>query len=1065
MTSIKKARCTVAITAFVTFFLAFAVQTAAIQLVSPVQDHWTNYPQVRFEFLLENASQNSTNSSLPDCRLLLDSIPQNSSLHNQTQNNSQAYYFISEITQSTKNWSVYCFHSAAMQTNQSDQTNQSNETNQTDQQKAKIFSETRKITLDTESPNVAITYPLAGNYEEDIQAIIFSVNDNKDEEIDCFIDLESNEYQTHKEEKVQNNTNHTVAVSLKEGSYALSVNCKDNAQNQETESNNFSIDYVDLFFQVNFDKSEYAIGQAAYFDILATNQADVYINIVSPNSHSYVWDYKKQNYPKHEQLPYTKKAGIYKVTGTMTFEGSTLNIYKEIKVNSNINAEISGDKILTKGEKTTLEAKVSGGITPLSVKWKLSNGTTVNSNKFTRLYNKTGTFEETLLVNDSEGNEYSKKVEIVVKNKYKLTITVKDYKTKNLLSSALIEIEDKSNTTNSSGTAAFVMQEGTKDLFVYKSGYKDFEKEIALDSNKTITVELQPDDTRKPVIKLITQDTEYFEKNAELEFQATDEGTLKCNLYLKQKSDDWYYLQDIIFDIKDSKTKKFIIENLTGTDYEWKIECIDAEGNSIFSEEQSFSLLDDQTKQAIDSIEEYESEIDKAIAEIENFGKEESEAADGINYREMLDNAKKEITRTKRDINNLVYRKDLDEKQKQDAQKELEQKIKETIQKTPIGLKVKSSETFVKYSDEDQITDALQKIAGNPSKKLIEKNKKLQEFITTTTKVSIIDLEYESKTEKLTLVQKTITYDGQNEKSPGQFIAEIIPKEFADSSDDIVIMNEHSIIEKDPIIRFGLEEKISYYVKAEKSLAIVQQSATLLLATDEDSPGTPTGFSISSITEKIPIGSTGIIIILVTAVLITGLFMYKFGAFSKKPKTQINKKQARQEQSQTQRAFQSNELQQNSKNRVSLANVFAKLLSKLAPKNSVTDSRMDFLIGQAFQLLGVSNTEMALQKYTEISLHYESLNPLAQQNYLPSITQLCYSIDVGTVRQMIDTLEYELATGNTENSMKTFNNMDAVYSSLPEEYKKQVSNEYYQIYSRIEEIRSIILSKLRFQDE
>jgi len=566
----------------------------------------------------------------------------------------------------------------------------------------------------------------------------------------------------------------------------------------------------------------------------------------------------------------------------------------------------------------------------------------------------------------------------------------------------------------------------------------------------------------------LTPNEEYFESNPEIEFYVNDQGAIDCKLYLKEPGEEWYILQDTISEIENNKTQKFLISNITGKQYYWKIECIDEEGNSEFSEEKTFQIFAEELKLKLEETENAESEITQAIKKISSFGKEEKEASSAIKYEELLQNAKKEIVRAKRDINNIVYRKDLSQDEKIAKQQELENNIKDILKNTPRGLKVISSKSFVSYPDETQIISALEKVNQNPSKNLIQFNKELQESITVTTNIKTIELEYEEKTEKATIVQKVITY---NEPKGNNFLLEIIPKTFAQSSDDLVIITEHEVIEKDPVLRFGLEESITYYVKQEKTPEIIEDSATIIISTQEKISNSPTGFSINKLTEKLPINSTGVMAVIIALVLIAGLFAYKFGLFKKikssKEKNQKNNEYANQ-QTREQKSHESKtNLQENTSSgpKTSIIQKISKIFVKAMPDKSVSDPKMEFLLRQAFEFLGSQKTQMAMETYTDISNHYSSLNYPSQQKYLPQITELCHSIDTTTIKQLMDSLEYQLATGNTEDSMKTFNSIENIYSNLPETYKNQVGEQYFSVYNRIEEIRSIILNKLRFQDE
>lgn len=123
------------------------------------------------------------------------------------------------------------------------------------------------------------------------------------------------------------------------------------------------------------------------------------------------------------------------------------------------------------------------------------------------------------------------------------------------------------------------------------------------------------------------------------------------------------------------------------------------------------------------------------------------------------------------------------------------------------------------------------------------------------------------------------------------------------------------------------------------------------------------------------------------------------------------------------------------------------------------------LIQQAFYHLGANQLEDALTVYSQASNHYGQLDPGLQHTYLGTLTELCYSIDANTVRQMLNTLHTDMATGEVEASMSYFHQIQAIFEKLPDTYRQNVAEPYYQAHHKVEELRSMILHKLKQNDD
>lgn len=998
--------------------LLSVASATAITMVSPPDNHWTNYPQIQFSFVLENASGNQS----PDCELLFNLIPQNTTLHNSTEDNQTIYHFTHDLQLGRHTWHISC--------------QDANTTHNTTPQ---------SITLDNTSPLITIFQPNQSVYDKNNISIKFQAQDDLDPELDCELSLEGNTYNNHQSLTLANTTNHSTEVSLQDGTYNLSIRCEDNATNQATESLQFDVDTAQPFFEVDLSPTNPSIGDTVTFTVKATNHSDVDLTVVAPNTNTYVWDYNNQLYPKTETLPYTKRAGTYTLVGTMKYEDSSIALQKELTIKSNLGVEISGSTVINERQSTTLTAEPLGGFPPYQISWKLTNDTIVNDDAYTREYTIRGTYKEVVRINDSQGNTYTKEIKVTVKRVYNTTIEVVDFASKEPLKNALVEIDNLDDQTDENGNVFFNLTEGEKDLYVTKTAYQPYEKEITIDANKTITVELKKKDVAKPNITLETEENQAFDDTVTLSFRVKDKGRLVCMLYLNDKNDDWYTLHDTKENITPDTIASFTLDNLTGTSYQWKIECEDEEGNTAFSKERSFRLLDDETKTVLNDADDAAATIADTIASLDALDKNAQQAAQALNFQKRLERAKREIERAQRDINNIGFRKDLTVQEKADQRQALQEKIATLVATTPTGIAVRDTTSFVTYPDEADIQSALEyALSPEEATTLLDTNLKVQEKLTATTIVYHIDLTYPDTSQSMTVVHKQLVI---NDTGP-YFLVEHIPKTFASSVEKLMVVQDFEVLNPDPVLRFRIEEEIVYSVNDSVSFEVLKEAKTVLVSRQPPAETGPTGFSISKVSgSPYSIGA-----VILFGILIAVLVLRKTGLLKKKKQTSHLTMPEQPSQKTGQQ---------------SLGAVQA-LLGNLASRfkrKPTNDPRMDMLIQQAFYHLGANQLEDALTVYSQASNHYGQLDPGLQHTYLGTLTELCYSIDANTVRQMLNTLHTDMATGEVEASMSYFHQIQAIFEKLPDTYRQNVAEPYYQAHHKVEELRSMILHKLKQNDD
>ncbi|RJQ18115.1 hypothetical protein C4573_00130 [Candidatus Woesearchaeota archaeon] len=988
----------------VLMIISMSAPVHALTLISPDDNFITGNASLQLTF------QHQFNSTNFSCDVLIDNqsqgMPYNLS--------EQIFAFDTVFTEGLHTWSIACINDNIT-----------------------IESETRSITLDTSSPNISILSPLATTYGTNNITFHLNVTDVFPA-VDCQMHLASSSYNTDENMQLQTNTLYSSTKTLPNGQYALTLLCTDQLGNSNQQGVNFTVNKIEPLFDVVFEKNVYTMGEAIAFDIRANNGSNVFLTITAPNGNSYVWNYNGQNYPKHEVLPYSKRYGSYNVIGNMQYLNYSLSVNKNINVQSNMDVEIKGKTTINLSEKLTLEGIPSGGFGTLNLSWKLSNGSTVKSHILERTYATSGKYTETFIVVDQEGNELKKDVEVSVKQAYRLYVYVIDGSSKLPIKDALLEIDDDEYLTNSDGLVSLDLLEDSYDMTISKEDYKPYSDSFSFHENRTLNISLNLVDKTPPSITLMTTPDEILTEPKALTFSANDVGLMQCSLYLKRPEESWSVLTQTLPNIQANKVYQFNVENITAGSYQWKVECKDSNNNGAFSEERSFSV---NSEELLNTIQENEDAIAGFTAALETFNtldKDEREAFETLNIKEHIEETQKQMERIKRDMNNLIFRNDLTNEEKEQERKILLEKMQEIQQNTPISITVKDSKTFVKYPTVEEVERLLLAVLGNDAnKKLLKKNQALQQSLSTATKAKIVEISYPSKTETVTLIEKQIAL----ESTESGFLAEYIPLAIAQAK-EITILNEDYQILGDSLIRFSTGNVIAYTIPKAINLELAQETTTIFV-TKEQTGSTPTGFSIKTVSNS-PY-SLGILIAI--GVLLGGFVAVK--RLKRKDEQPLSKKPGVQEAEQSQNTTQQGTVQS-----------LWTTVSKVLPQKTENPQFLQ-LITLMYQHIGTGDYQQALSLYQLMKTEYAKLPHKQQHKHYGELVHICTSIDVLYARKLADDVTVHLANFKRKEALESFNVFAGIFQRLSETGKNELYEKYAYLSSQIETIRTSIMMELQ----
>lgn len=544
---------------------------------------------------------------------------------------------------------------------------------------------------------------------------------------------------------------------------------------------------------------------------------------------------------------YTNKTGNYSIKVQASYNGMLLEAINYYFVTNSITPNLEGEREAGVGEEISLKSTATGGIGPYNYQWKLSNGSIINGQELKIKYNTKGTYPTNLTITDAKGNIYSTIININIYQKYLLKIIVEDSETKEKIKNAKVRVKLEEKITDSSGTLEFELREGEYSVRIDASGYSRYTTNIELDGAKTFTYSLLKETslmTEGFNIELTNPYEGYTHGGTEVRLEATIRADKKadCSLYVADGTD--WSKQIKTFSAQGTYKFEHLIKVEERKKYTWNIECL-YDGKSFSSAKRTFTTrgyselqaTTTSTSDLTNSIEvvdagELRRKLSDAIDNIAVLDLREKQVAEALQLNERLEKALRDYDRVIRDINNIQYRNDLSEKDKDKKREEYRNSLKSIEEETPVNLKVIDLEEFVSYPKKDELKVIALYYAestqhtGNLN---VEALSELQNSVLVKTKVATVTLDLISgRSKDITLVHKEVTYPkGTQDK---MFLLESIPKEFSDRADRIEFLQDYTVINNDPLIKFQNPEKITYYVEGFKTIDSAKQTTTIMFS-------------------------------------------------------------------------------------------------------------------------------------------------------------------------------------------------------------------------------------------
>ena len=771
-------------------------------------------------------------------------------------------------------------------------------------------------------------------------------------------------------------------------------------QNYSQKQVEYDLNVIPLILNITPNKLNYAIGELAGYTVYFPTNATVNVDVCGPvpEGSGFVQCYtqtpiSETNSPYAVAHKYTNKTGKYVLNAVASYKSMSFSATANYTVDNTIATDISGDKSVYSDDQVDLTASASGGFSPYNYAWTLSNGTVITGNELSVKYNSVGTYTTKLSITDAKGNKKDTIFDINIKKWNALTILVKDKVTGNPIEGASVEIDNNIEVTNSSGLAYFKIFPGTYILSIDAYQYATLRQQIGTSSNQTLTYSLSESSSTSTVssndvsIDLISPNNNTYQSGTViLSAKVTTSKSASCSIYLTASKNSWSKEVN-----KTSVNSDTTISGQTavdtGKDYTWFAECktdfgtYDSETRKFTTSQKTISSATVSASGVVDAGV-IRQKLEEAMQNLDALDVNSKRAAESMKLRAVLEKKLTDYDRILRDINNIQFRRDLSDAQKDAKRQEYRDNLKAIDNNTPLNISVTKSEDFINYPKKEELIRIASDYA-NTTKHTgtlnVDELQNLQNKISVKTSVSHVDMVMLDGTKKqITLIVKQLTYTGNFSKN--DFLLESIPKYVVSSSDQITFLTTNDVVNEDPLLKFKNETSIIYYVDGYKEFDKIKTISTIAFSDSlyQSGRNSLTGNVIFANID--PASPVSLIVLLVIIILVYITYAYDL----------VDKVRV-----------------------ITSSNFKGKAVEKIV-----------MLINDSFDSLQAGNIDQANFIFKEVKLSYENANEEVRKEVYPHATKLHDSINKAYFEKLL------IAAQNGQITNEDRNRIDRAYQLL-----------------------------------
>ncbi|MBU1975028.1 MAG: carboxypeptidase-like regulatory domain-containing protein [Nanoarchaeota archaeon] len=800
------------------------------------------------------------------------------------------------------------------------------------------------------------------------------------------------------------------------GMLEIYYNEKDDDCNPDT-NDNFN-------FYTQLSKTNINIGQSTILTIYAINNSNVSVEICE-DGQGFVPCYGTIDVPNSEfpfslQIPHINVVGSYIITTTMQYNNVIRVHETSYTVSNSMTLSVQGETYIDKGGWTEIAAVASGGIIPYTYKWKLPGGGIRTGPVQNFTFSTSGDKIIELTVTDSKENTLKRNITIHVRIDYPVKVAVKDFTTGNAIANAKVSVRDQDKTTASNGIVNMNVPEGTHTFSIIKSGYDVLNDRLTIDEPLNITFYLIKADEDDPLVEELSPDNNSFvpEGLIEFEFSYADVSVTTCELYVGIRNSSFFMLKNTTTYNKSGTYTMTSV--LSEGEYKWKIECEDYKHNQGSSDILYFTVGEAKAvvaEQKPDVAGEFLSREDRpnlltvfydALDRIPHFDQQQQIASDGLKFERNIKQGLKDIERFNRDMNDLSYREDITESEKNEKREDLIVKIDELYSTIPVDLRIFKHKNFVSYPTEADYLAFVENYYLDDEeldkKAMVEYLQGLQSKLSISTTVLLVTLVFpDDSTEEITLIIKKHTMANL---SRSEVVLEIIPQDIANENEIVFITTARK--KRSGIYAYEKpeeEQSLVYYLKKRLQIETAENLYSVIL-NEKASPDLIAATGHSIISFDTDMNFKGFLIFMIIVAISTYVFHHT-DSFDK-----------------------------------------VKGMIQKGPSKSMHYVRV--LINDALDNLEVGQYDNAKLIFSEIRLSFETLNPIDQNLVIDQITDLASQMDLAYIHDVINRCEDYIMHNENILAADEYNKMKEVFESLESREQEDVFDKIVDIHNKIQ---------------
>lgn len=893
-------------------------------------------------------------------------------------------------------------------------------------------SATRSFAVDTQQPTLAVVSPANGVQKAIALDII--PNDDFSPTLQCNASWNNQLLESF---QVARNTHYAKSYPGTPGNGTLSIACADQAGNTMSQQRNLTI-VPEFGLFLTLDKSQYGLGEPARLTIDTVSGANVSID-ACPDQQGFVQCTSalltSNVFPQTITLPYMNKTGSYVIEGMASFAGQSKLNQTKYSVANTMAVNVMRSQLPRLNGTVTLTASIGGGIGPYRISWRLHNGTIIPDASIVNVYFPTaGAFNESVTAYDSQNNIATANITLTVNPVYTVGVNTVDNKTGAQINGVDVDFDGLKMKTVQ-GYAYFDVEPGIYRVFASAPGYQYTMDEYFVNSSRTILLRMGSTADALPLVTLLSPgQNSAVASPVSIRYTASYSQPVTCTLYFG--TGGAWFKPNGSMSVTDSGAKEFQRE-LPAGQYQARIECADGASQTV-----GFSVAATGSQQTADaagpaagaaanaaanaapaaadsaagtaaatgSTAPSEDEVklqttmetlEKILQSLDGYGPKEKEVIATVGFDKNIRNTKRVVQQAVRDINDLQYRKELDDAGKQAEHKRIIDSVNAQLANTPIGLTVVDTKSFVRYVKEDDMDSVTASLAGlggldSDPKRLAKRILPDQQKITVSTKVSQVDYLYPDKTTKsITVVARSLTY-APNIDSDYK-VYEIIPKEVAKSARELTMLTKAEVLKDDPVLRYSTEGSIVYIIPKRVDATRVEDIKTVLAKPYAEFGSSATGFAIfnGNLLSGDLFGVSMPLVILIALIIVAYLaYVLRLGQKLK---------------------F---------------------IMYRLGRKEKVHYVRV--LINDAIANLEGNNYEKADMLYKEIRLTYDALSTPEQNDLYEDVTDLVKRMDEYYFSIVMIELDAHLKANDMDAAIHSYEKLTGTYARLDAEHQQQL---------------------------